>query len=108
MNSIRKYTPALFLISFIASASLHMPWAAAQSGGNPESAGHGWPIPVDLARYDGYPEEQFVGSVTPWYWDIQPTATAGAAPEGVTPLDRDLFTSDDFYRDKALWMDPRY
>jgi hypothetical protein len=30
------------------------------------------------------------------------------APKGVEPLPRDIFTSDDFYKDKALWTDPRY
>jgi hypothetical protein len=74
----------------------------------PMSVGRGWPVPVDLGAYDGYPEEQFVGSVTPWYWDIATTATGGEAPAGVTPLERDLFTSDDFYADHDLWMDPRY
>jgi hypothetical protein len=41
-----------------------------------------------------------------------PTFTGGAqpgqTPPGVTPLARDLFTSDDFYQDRALWSDPRY
>jgi hypothetical protein len=32
----------------------------------------------------------------------------GAAPDGVTPLAVDIFTSQDFYRDRALWSDPRY
>ena len=29
-------------------------------------------------------------------------------PKNYKPLPRDVFTSDDFYKDKALWTDPRY
>ena len=36
------------------------------------------------------------------------SAEPGETPEGITPLARDLFTSDDFYADRDLWMDPRY
>jgi len=73
-----------------------------------QTPSRGQPVPLDLAPYDGYPEEQMVGSVTPWYWEINEAATGGEVPEGITPLPRDLFTSDDFYADRDLWMDPRY
>jgi hypothetical protein len=32
----------------------------------------------------------------------------GEVPEGIVPLERDIFTSDDFYADRELWSDPRY
>jgi hypothetical protein len=35
-------------------------------------------------------------------------ARDGAVPVGVRPLPHDIFSSKDFYRDQALWSDPRY
>ena len=85
------------------SACVSLPAALAQ-----DSVGYGWPVPITLGDYDGYPEEQFVGSVTPWYWEENATARSGAVPENITPLETDLFTSNDFYADREFWMDPRY
>lgn len=36
------------------------------------------------------------------------SAWNGAAPAGILPLARDLFTTKDFYQDQPLWSDPRY
>jgi hypothetical protein len=72
------------------------------------SIGHGAPVPIPATAYDGYPEQQFVGAVTPWYYEYAPSAIDGEAPAGIEPLARDIFTSTDFYADRDLWMDPRY
>jgi len=103
--SLRRVAGACLLAGLAVGACVP---AGDVQNGSEQSVGRGWPVPVQLEPYDGYPEEQFVGSVTPWYWEVGATATGGDAPEGVEPLARDLFTSDDFYVDRDLWMDPRY
>jgi hypothetical protein len=80
----------------------------ARSGEGGKSVGHGWPVPVPLKPFHGYPLDEFVGSVTPWYYQTSATATGGKTPPGITALPRDIFTSKDFYSDRDLWMDKRY
>jgi hypothetical protein len=80
-----------------------------------QSGGRAWPLAVDLR--EGRFAEELVGPM------LIPIANAagltgeevffgsarnGATPEGVQRLETDLFTSKDFYRDRALWTDPRY
>ena len=79
-----------------------------RSLGEGGSVGRGWPVPIPLNAFDGYPEDYFVGAVTPWYYHTNTTATGGQTPPGVQPLPRDIFTSKDFYADRSLWMDKRY
>jgi len=107
---VRKTSVALAVLVFaacvMASSSAQTP--SPTRAPTQKSVGRGWPVPVPLNTFDGYPEEYFVGAVTPWYYTTTTTATGGKAPEGVQPLPRDVFTSTDFYADRDLWMDKRY
>ena len=64
-----------------------------------QSVGRGWPTAEGA---------DWVGAGVPFYNIDVATAKDGAVPEGITPLARDIFTSDDFYVDRELWRDPRY
>jgi hypothetical protein len=55
-----------------------------------------------------FPDAEWVGAGVPFYNIDAATAKGGEVPSGVTPLPRDIFTSDDFYVDRELWRDPRY
>ncbi len=64
-----------------------------------QSAGRGWAMPT---------KAEWVGAGVALYGIDAATAKGGAAPKGIVPLARDIFTSDDFYVDRDLWRDPRY
>jgi hypothetical protein len=86
---------ALFLV--------HTPGLAQQAAAiGFRSVGRAAPLKDDINQ------RQIVGASLQRDGTFTGMARAGQTPSGVLPLVSDLFTTRDFYADKALWNDPRY
>src|SRR5262245_29251662 len=83
-----------------------IPWEMWRNPGDIEA----FPLP----EIKGYPEQHwlvgpFDGPATGGRLSaFLGAARNGAAPEGIKSLPVDIFTSKDFYADRALWTDKRY
>ena len=115
----RNYRPGLALMTGLVlgaaacsqqSADPIQPQPAASSF---VSVGRGAPLLADANDYPlvgaALPRVGAVNGATFFDTDnVIASALNGDSPPGIEPLERDLFTSDDFYADRALWSDPRY
>src|SRR5688572_206925 len=83
----------MFAAMFVAADSMTPSSMQAQAPQPAQkSVGRGWPVPVRLNAFDGFPDDYFVGAVTPWYYVTNASATGGKPPAGVQALPRDIFT----------------
>jgi hypothetical protein len=105
----------------VATLSLFGATAGAQQVADPgfKSVGRGAPLKADLRQFDivgpalsrPFGESGRRGGGGPSITDqgtFYGSARNGEVPPGIKPLPVDMYTSKDFYKDKALWTDKRY
>ena len=120
----RAVCVALFVATFMSCSRTETPPAAVTSAGrgapvNPAIPWETWQKAEDIEaipprEIKGYPQEHWLvgpldGPATGNRMEgFLGAARGGAAPDGIEPLRVDVFTSKDFYADRALWTDKRY
>ena len=74
-----------------------------------KSVGRGWALPASLTLQSPPTGATLTrGATREAPRTFVGLARDGAAPAGIKALSVDLFTTRDFYQDRALWKDPRY
>jgi hypothetical protein len=100
-----RATGAVLLAAFAGMALAQTPSTA--TGDNPVLTGQpDLPPTILTPEQRGDPEVRPAGVVFPARAPAKPVSEP--PPPGVQPLPVDLFTSKNFYKDQALWTDPRY
>jgi hypothetical protein len=109
-----KYVSCLLsatVLTWAASPVLAQTAETSTQGQQVESVGRGWPVELEAAE-PGPGGFLFLAGRPTYRGEAEGVVPVGAAagevPEGITPLEVDFFTTEDFYQDQELWTDPRY